>query len=401
MADLEAAKVPESAAPEWGALPVVLAALAFRVFSAVLAMWTNIVFPLDQPLQFSFGPVSQFWDTFVRYDSGAFYQIARYGYTEGPNAYVAGGRSTIAYFPVYPLLMRYVGRLFGRAPSDFFLGGIVVTWVAFAIAMVLLLRLAKLDLPARRAEHAVLLAAVFPFAFFFGVVYTEATFLVFAVAAFYLFRTRRWIAGGVCGALATATRVNGILILPALAWFAWQSAERTRRDRMWAAVGLVLAASGFGAYCFYIYTLSGNPFEWARVITLWGDSGYKPGGAPWLVLARLGRTLLTHPYAFLTTERLAPYDSLNGLAAMIFVIATPFVWWRFGTGYGLLMAANLWLPLSSGQVEGLGRYCAVMFPFFIWLASIRSRTVFLAALIASAMLYTLCLALFTTIHPLF
>ena len=131
---------------------------------------------------------------------------------------------------------------------------------------------------------------------------------------------------------------------------------------MWASAGLVLVASGFGAYCFYIYTLSGNPFEWAHVITLWGDTGYKPGGAPWLVLARLGHTLLTHPYAFLTTERLAPYDSLNGLAAMAFVIATPFVWWRFGTGYGLLMAANLWLPLSSGQVEGLGRYCAVHVP---------------------------------------
>jgi hypothetical protein len=79
----------------------------------------------------------------------------------------------------------------------------------------------------------------------------------------------------------------------------------------------------------------------------------------------------------------------------------PFVWWRFGAAYGWFMAANLWLPLSSGQYEGMGRYCAVLFPFFIWLASLRSRAVLTTALVLSAMLYTLCLALFTTIHPLF
>jgi hypothetical protein len=42
-----------------------------------------------------------------------------------------------------------------------------------------------------------------------------------------------------------------------------------------------------------------------------------------------------------------------------------------------------------------------MFPFFIWLASLRSRFVLVAAVVASATLYTLCLALFTTIRPLF
>ena len=34
--------------------------------------------------------------------------------------------------------MRYVGRLFGRAPGDVYLGGIVVSWVSFVLAMVVL-----------------------------------------------------------------------------------------------------------------------------------------------------------------------------------------------------------------------------------------------------------------------
>ena len=84
-----------------------------------------------------------------------------------------------------------------------------------------------------------------------------------------------------------------------------------------------------------------------------------------------------------------------------FVIAIPFVWYRLGAAYGLFMTANLWLPLSSGQFEGVGRYCSVLFPFFILIGSVRSRAFFSGALLVSAMLYTLCLALFTNIHPLF
>jgi hypothetical protein len=377
-------------------------ALVFRAFSAVIAFLVNVTLPAYRPEQFApmFAARSPFWDAFVPHDSGWYYQIARDGYQ-----FVAGGPPVgwgkpgkIAFFPVYPLLMRYAGRLFGHHAAAPYLGGIVVSWLAFTLAMIGIYYLARLDLPPRLARRAVLLTAIFPFAFFFGVVYTESVFLLFTVASFYGFRTRRWALGGVCGAVATATRVNGILMLPALAWIAWRRAEPNGRDRLRAAIGLACVAAGIGAYSFYVYRLTGNPLEWARSIERWN---YYPGGSPWLALVRLVQALLAHPYQYLAGERLAPFDTLNGVAALLCVLAVPFVWRRFGAGYGLFMAANLWLPLSSGQYEGLGRYCAVLFPFFIWLAQVRSRVVFGSAVIASAMLYPLCLALFTKGLPLF
>jgi hypothetical protein len=375
------------------AIRIAVHALAFRVVSAVIAFFANVVFPLNQREAFTiFGRTSPFWDPFTRWDSGWFFGIARNGYQ-----YVEGGRNNLAYFPVYPLLMRYVGRLFGRTSADIYLGGIAVSWTAFVLAMIALYYLAQLDVPAHRAERAVLLTAVFPFAFFFGVVYTESIFLLFTVTAFYAFRTRRWVWGGLAGAVATATRVNGILMLPALAWIAWRAAA-DRRDRLMAIVGLALVASGVGLYSLYVYSLSGNPLEWAASIERWG---YYPGGAPWLAPFRLARMLLVHPYAFLAGERMAPYDTLNGVAALAFAASVPFVWWRFGAAYGLFMAANLWLPLSSGQYEGLGRYCSVMFPCFIWLGSFRSRAAVGWLAVVFAMFYTLCLALFVTLRPLF
>jgi hypothetical protein len=381
---------------------IVLAAMAFRVLSAILAFLCNLVFPLDGPEQFSsvFGSMRAFWDPFTRYDGGWYYQIAEHGYQ-----FVAGGPSVgvgkpgkIAYFPVYPLLMRYASLAFGHSARAVYFGGILVSWTAFTGAMVLLFKLAALDVDEDQAERAVYLAAIFPFAFFYGVVYTEATFLFLVLAAFYSFRRRWWMAGGVLGALATATRVNGILILPALAWIAWRQAEPNTGDRLRAGIALVLVACGVGAYSLYVYQLSGHPFEWASAIRRWG---YYPGGAPWLALVRLVRILATHPVAYLAGEHAAPYDTLNGLTGLVFVLSVPLVWWRLGTAYGVYMLANLWLPLSSGQYEGMGRYCAVLFPFFILAAGIRWRLGFVAMLVVSSLLYTLCLALFTTIHPIF
>jgi hypothetical protein len=296
------------------------------------------------------------------------------------------------------MLIRFVGRLFERHHGTYYIAAVAVAWACFVLAMVALYYLARLDLPPARAQRAALLTAIFPFSFFFGAAYSESTFLLFTVLAFYLMRTRRWLAAGLCGALATATRVPGIFMLPALAWVAAKNAEPTTKDRAWATLAVVLAASGFGAYCFYIYTLTGNPLEWAATLERWG---YHPGGAPWAAPLTLVRNLVTHPYRYIAGDAMAPYDALYGLTGIGFLAATPFVWRRFGAGYGLFMLLNLLLPLSSGVFEGVGRYCSVLFPCFIWLATIRSRTISTALIVVFSLFYTLGLALFTTIHPLF
>ncbi len=385
-----------SALDRQASLRIAIGAIGFRLLSAVLAFFANLAFPLDQPAPFTmWGRISPFWDTFTRYDSGYYWGIARYGYSP-----LAGGRSNIAYFPVYPYLMRYVGRLFGRTPGDTYLGGIVVAWTCYVLAMVALYHLARLDLSRRQAERAVLLATIFPFAFYFGVAYSESTFLLFTILAFYAFRTRRWLLGGVCGSIAIATRTPALVMLPGLAWIAWRSAEPTTKDRVSAALGLALTTTGFAAYCWYIYTLTGNPLEWAATLERWG-SGYHPGGAFWTAPLSLVGHLVTHPYAYLAGDPMALYDTLYGVSAIAFLVAVPFIWRRLNGGYALYMLLNLLLPLSSGAFEGLGRYCSILFPCFILLASIRSRPVGTALVVLFALFYTLAIALFTTIHPLF
>jgi hypothetical protein len=371
---------------------VALGALAIRIASAVLGFLVTLTFPVDQP-DHVFPTASPFWDVFTRFDSGWYEGIARHGYQ-----FVEDSRVNVAFFPVYPLLMRHVGRLFGTYHAAYYFGGIIVSWLSFVGAMVALYYLARLDVPRRTALRAVLLIAVFPFSYFFGEVYSESTFLLFAVLGFYGFRTRRWWLGGLAASVAIATRVPGVLMMPALAWIAWRQAEPTVRDRALAVAGLVVALGGFAWYCGFVYSLSGHPFAWVATIEKWD---YHPGGAPWTALARVFVNLATRPYAYLQSGSAALIDTLYGVTGLVFVLMTPFVWYRLGAGYALFMLLNLWLPLSSGLTEGIGRYCSVLFPGFIWLATIRSRGVATALVVGSALLYPIAFALFLTNHPLY
>jgi hypothetical protein len=85
------------------------AALLFRILSACVGFLVNAIFPLAQREQFTvFSRTNHFWDAFARWDSGWFYGIARNGY-----AFVEEGRSNLAFFPAYPMSMRYIGWLMG------------------------------------------------------------------------------------------------------------------------------------------------------------------------------------------------------------------------------------------------------------------------------------------------
>ncbi len=372
---------------------IFIAAILFRVFSALLAFLANETFPPLQNQGFTFFRTpNALWDAFARYDAGWYHGIASKGYVYG-----AGGRNNLAFFPLYPMTMRAGGTLLGSRQEDFYFAGVVVSWLAFAAAMVVLYKLARLYLDERAAMRSLLYAAIFPFAYFFGMVYSESLFLLGLVGSAYAFRTRQWAWGALAGAAMTATRVTGVMAVPGLAWIAWQAAGENRRDRVLAAIAVAGTLLGIGAYCVYNYVVSGTPFAWYDAITHWN---YAPGQNPVTMPFTVLRALVTRPFTYLS-EGMAPYDTLNTLAAVGAFALLPVIVKRFGTGYALIVAGGLLLPLSSGQLEGLGRYASVQFPIALALASVRSEATHTTLIAVFAMLYAICMALFVTVHPLF
>ena len=82
-------------------------------------------------------------------------------------------------------------------------------------------------------------------------------------------------------------------------------------------------------------------------------------------------------------------------------VAVPFIWRRFGFGYAAVVVLGLLLPLSSGQFEGLGRYCSVLFPLPILLGGLQGETRHFGMIAGFVLFYALGLVLFGNVHPLF
>ena len=136
--------------------------------------------------------------------------------------------ASAAFFPLYPLTVRAVAWVFPDSwPGDELLAALFVSNLAFLGALLALFALTAEALGDRVARRAIVVAAIFPTAFFFLAPYTESLFLLLSILAFREARHDRWGRVAVFGALAALTRSVGILLIPALLLEAiWASRSR-------------------------------------------------------------------------------------------------------------------------------------------------------------------------------
>jgi hypothetical protein len=380
------------------------AASAFDALVAVLtvhlvpkgtAFLANVLFPPPRPRPFPMPFASaKLAETFAAWDSGWYFDIAQRGYYWTPS-----GQSSLAFFPLYPMLMRALAWPFGGSDRALWMAGIVLSYACLFLGLAVLHRLTATTIGNREtARRTVLYLAVFPFAYFFTQVYTESLFLLMSVSAVAAAVASRWGWAGLFGALAALTRPNGILIAVPLGLLALGGRPRIT-DLARRAAALALVPLGFGAFCAFAYRLSGDPLGWLRAQAQWG---YTVGNRPWIELMRLLDGLEKHGlYGYFFSDPLAPYYFLHGVVALAFVALTPSIFTRVGPALGAYVAVSLYVPLSGNALEGIGRYAATLFPAFMLLGTITSRRVHEAILIGSALVLSLLTSLFAGFYPIY
>src|ERR671922_213675 len=111
----------------------------------------------------------------ARWDAVWYLRIADSGYGDStPRA---------AFFPLYPLLIRSLAAPVGGSQAALLIASYLISLAAFLGALVLLYRLASLELGRRFASPTLLLLAVFPAALYFGAPYSESLFLLVSLCA--------------------------------------------------------------------------------------------------------------------------------------------------------------------------------------------------------------------------
>lgn len=376
-------------------LDPLFALAVIRVGSIFVGFVANVVFPpwrlraIEMPFR-----QSKFFEIFAAWDSGWYFDIARRGYY-----WNADGQSSIAFFPLYPMLIRAGAWPFGGSDHALWISAISISAIAYFLALVALHRLTERWSGDREvARRTVLYLSIFPFALFFTRVYAESIFLLTSVMAVSRAWDGRWWRAGAWGALATLARPNGILIAVPLVLLALRDRPGVPAlARRSVPLGLLPAA--LGGFCLFAYSLSGDPLAWLHAQSQWG---YTLGHPPWqLLLSLLGRILKHGAYDYFFLSPMAPFRLFHGVAALLFLALTPAVFKRLGPAMGAYVLVSLLVPLSGNALEGVGRYAAVLFPVFMMLGGLHSQRLHEALLIVAALLRSLFVILFVTLRPIY
>ena len=198
-----------------GLRPCLAVFLAARIGLSLLSVAAvGLIEPLD-PVDVpgrAAPPAIQGWhnaiDATERQDAVWYLRLADEGWSTEASA---------AFFPLYPLTVRAVAWVFPDSwPGDELLAALFVSNLAFLGALLALFALTAEAFGDRVARRAIVVAAIFPTAFFFLAPYTESLFLLLSILAFREARHDRWGRVAVFGALAALTRSVGILLVPAL-----------------------------------------------------------------------------------------------------------------------------------------------------------------------------------------
>jgi Mannosyltransferase (PIG-V) len=372
-------------------LVAVFAALSFGPASGGLARENALKF--DEPA-LTHAVADPLLAPLARWDSVWYLRIADSGYGDST--------ARAAFFPLYPLLVRAVATPLGGSEAALLIAAFLVSLAAFVGALVLLHRLAELELGRRLARPVLLLLAVFPAALYFGAPYSESLFLLLAVGAFYSARTGHWAWAGACGGLASATRSAGLLLLIPLALIWWGSHPRRARDAAW----LALAPLGIGAYAAWLGLAEGDALRFLDVQEAWSRELTLPLAGAWdgLVaavdgvrqLASGSRTPVYFEEAAGDPFRIAAINVMLFATLVFAVVACVGVLRRLPKAYGAWVGASLVLPLSfpvtPQPLMSLPRFVSVLFPVFMWLAVVcderRSTDVVVAASAVGLGLFT-------------
>jgi hypothetical protein len=287
-----------------------------------------------------------------RQDSLWFFRIADGGYQAGDEG--------AAFFPLFPLLVRAGSLLTG---GSMLAAGILVSNLSFLGALLVLYSLTAREFSEGHARTTVLLVALFPTSFFFLAPFSESTFLLLSVSAFWCARRDRWALAALAAALAAMTRSIGIVLAPALlveAYLQHREAGVPFLPRAAAAVATLVGPILYFLYWLVAFDDVMAPLQaqrtWQRVATF------------------PGRTLIDGLWTAYTYRGVWLIDAL---VVGVIVICSVMAWWRVRAGYAVYASASLLVPLAypfpSRPLLSVPRFVVVIFPAFWILADLVER----------------------------
>jgi hypothetical protein len=265
----------------------------------------------------------------------------------------------IVFFPLFPWLVGAVTDLI----RDPLISAFIVSGVASFFVAPLLYRLVRDEFGHRVGILAAWFALIFPTAYFLHIGYTESLFLALVVGSFVAARHDRWWLAGLLGGLAALARINGLVLIPALAaeaWLAWYRDPERRIRVEWLGIGLI--GVGFLVYLGLNQAVYGDALTFLRVQH---EHWFKSLAPPWDGIAGIVNGLGSGPgSSFGDPGRLLTGGWMELAFIALGFAGTVYAAFRFRPSWFVWMAGNWLLFTSTSFVISVPRYSLTLFPLF-------------------------------------
>jgi Gpi18-like mannosyltransferase len=280
-----------------------------------------------------------------RWDAVHYLDIATQGY-QGTD---------MAFFPLFPLLIRIVGSLAG----NHLIAGLLISNASFFFGLLYLYKLLEREYDRAVARRAIFYVSIFPTAVYFAAVYTESLFFMLTVASFYYMRERRWWIAGILGFFAALTRVEGVLLIVPF-FIEWWSQDRTQGARaIYDLAAGAMIPLGLAAYMAYLWVLRADPLYFSHVQIHWN----RHLAPPWVSMINAFGKVAHGPGAQLVANQ-----SLEIAFTLLMIAVLIGGLHALRPSYIAYMALSILVPMSTSNLMSMSRFALVLFPMFAILA---------------------------------
>lgn len=338
----------------------------------------------------------------ANWDGLLYRQLANNGYP----SFVPHARSTLGFFPLYPLLMWTLGHAISWVTSQgiitgLTLAGLAISGIGGLITTVLVQRLATGWWGEAAGRRAVVLFCLFPGSVVFFMAYAEGLALPLAVGCIMALQRRRWLLAGILAGIATAATPESVVLVLVCA----VSAVLELRRRGWRArqslLAPLLSVTGVAAFAIYLWAHAGTPFAYTQAQKYGWDEKFD--------LFAVGHLFRSLADAVSFSHFNNPTINLNlvvgagGVLVLAVLLVLLFMRWREVSVQAYVWTLGIsWLALTSEYTPPNPRLLVTAFPAVIVPAYYLKRRGFVAyAAVSGVLLAGLSALTFvgTTLRP--
>ena len=323
----------------------------------------------------------------ANFDGLHYISIARSGYAQYEQAF----------FPLYPMLIKFLTPLFF---NNQLLTGLIISNVSFFIGITILARSYK------DGNWLLIFLLAFPTSFFFGAVYTEGLFFLLLIFALYFLKKEKYLLVVVFSFLASLTRLVGVfLIIPMIFHFI----NKNKKPIIYYLSSIISPILGLGIYCLYLWQTTGDPLFFLTSQPIFGANRSSHLIILPHVYWRYFKIFITAAHDSRYFVSLIEFLMFNFVFVVLILDLFKIIKLKINElmnyelritnynqlGLNIFSFANLILPTLTGTFSSIPRYSLFSISFFIYLSQIKNVVIKYSIIGIFLILHILLLGYFT------